>query len=76
MRTFQAQTANLSLRAENSTTVLACAFTRVMSRFAAILNRCGRTDDDIVARYAGCSWNDATERQMIGDITTMRYTSL
>jgi len=76
MRTSQAQTANLSLRAENSTTVLACAFTRVVRLFAAILDRRARAEDDIVTRYAGCGWNDATERQMAGDIATMRCTCL
>jgi hypothetical protein len=47
-----------------------------MSLFTAILNRRARAEDNIVARYAGCGWNDATERQLADDITTMRCTCL
>jgi hypothetical protein len=39
-------------------------------RAGAILKRHLWAEDDIVARYEGCGWNDSTERQISDDIAT------
>jgi hypothetical protein len=74
MQSSQTQTANLSQCRKESRTVarLTC---KGLARFlASIIGLRPRYEDDIVARYAGCGWNDAVERQMVDDIATMRCT--
>lgn len=38
--------------------------------------RCGSAENKIVAPYEGCRWCDATERELIGDITNSQGSHL
>jgi hypothetical protein len=76
MQSSPSQTAYRSQSSENSPTLQAPVFTRLLRFFAFILSLRARTEDAIVERYAGWGWNDAAERQMVDDIATMRSTRL
>ena len=76
MQTSQARTADRCQCREHSPTVVAPACKGLVGFLASILGLRARAEDDIVARYAGCGWNDAIERQIVDDIATMRCTRL
>lgn len=41
----------------------------IVTAFTAMLNRFARTDDEVATRYAGCGWNDSTEREILHDVS-------
>ena len=76
MESSQARSASLSRCVDDSPTVVVCVFKSLAGFLASILSLRAHDEDDIVARYAGCGWNDAIERQAVDDIATMRGTRL
>jgi hypothetical protein len=77
MQPFNSQAASLSSCVDNPTALLGPTLKSVWQRaedlrhrVAGILKRQLWAENDIVARYHGCGWNDSTERQMFDDIAT------
>lgn len=68
MQPVPAQIVKLCRRHEGIPAVAVPTFKRLVGFFASILHLRVRDEDDIAARYAGCGWNDATERQLLNDI--------
>ena len=68
MQPVPAETANPCRRLEGFPAVAVPTFKRLAGFFASILHLGARDEDDIAARYAGCEWNDAIERQLLNDI--------
>jgi hypothetical protein len=67
MQSFSAQTAATAY--DGPETAKAHWYVRLATLFPAVLNRLASAHDDRVAnRYAGCAWNDTTERQIFDDI--------
>jgi hypothetical protein len=71
MQSTQAHTGNFPRHSHDSPTFAAPAVKGLKGLLRWIFGLRVRVEDDIVAHYAGCGWNDAIERQIIDDITSI-----